>query len=165
MKKNPLIIINPRDFSSHEPDSLLSEKLDYTVQYSVEESSLSSVSNPEIYIPLSILNNNSSLQAIVKYLHEILQLKFSDIAGLLNRDQRTIWNVYSQAKNISLGEINISFSIPLSIFSLRNLSVLESIVFHLKSVVGLSSMQISQLLGKNYRTIWTVYQRALKKLS
>ena len=51
-------------------------------------------------IPLSILQDRAVavLEAIVEYLREEKDLRYSEIAELLNRDQRTIWTVYSRAK-------------------------------------------------------------------
>jgi hypothetical protein len=128
----------------------------------------------ETFIPLHILKNNSSLEAIVYYLKEILNLTYADIASLLNRDQRTIWATCSNAKrkNISIN-VNVDESsedayvlyLPLNLFTSRVFSILETVVFYLKNDQNLSFNQISDLLGKNYRTIWTVYRRALKKLS
>jgi len=57
-----------------------------------------------------------------------------------------------------------STTLPLNIFTSRKFSILETIVFYLKNTQNLSFNQISELLGKNYRTIWTVYKRAMKKL-
>ena len=122
----------------------------------------------ETSIPLSILKNNSSLEAIVLYLKEVSLLRYSQIAQLLGRDQRTIWVTYANAKKKKLYlelENAAQLRIPASIFTSRNLSILESIVFHLKTNHALTFNQISDLLGKNYRTIWTVYRRALAKLS
>ena len=51
-------------------------------------------------IPLRILQdrNVAVLEAIVEYLKQEKGLKYSEIAKLLNRDQRTIWTVYSRVK-------------------------------------------------------------------
>ncbi len=51
-------------------------------------------------IPLRILQDRTVavLEAIVEYLKEERDLRYSEIAELLNRDQRTIWTVYSRAK-------------------------------------------------------------------
>jgi len=121
----------------------------------------------DILIPLCILENNSSLEAIVLYLKEIKSLKFKDIAELLNRDQRTVWVTYSNAKKkkIVLNLENTSqLNLPLNMFTSRNFSILETIVFYLRTNYTLTFNQISDLLGKNYRTVWTVYKRALKKI-
>jgi len=108
--------------------------------------------------------NNSSLEAIVLYLKDVSKMRYSQIAQLLNRDQRTIWSHMptpkKKAMHLELGD-DIQLSIPASIFTSRNFSILESIVFYLKIDHALTFNQISELLGKNYRTIWTVYRRAL----
>jgi predicted DNA-binding protein (UPF0251 family) len=122
----------------------------------------------ELLIPLSILENNSSLEAIVLYLKDFLKMRFNQISVLLNRDQRTIWVTYSNAKKkgLTIDTRNDSrLFIPLDAISSRSLSVLESIVVYLRTNHALSFNQVSDLLGKNYRTIWTVYKRALKKLA
>ena len=53
--------------------------------------------------------------------------------------------------------------IPSSILKDRTLSVLESIVEYLKEKRNLSYHEIAELLGRDDRTIWTVYDRAKKK--
>jgi DNA-binding CsgD family transcriptional regulator len=143
----------------------------------------------EILIPLSILKNNSSLEAIVCYLKDIQNLNYSQIASILNRDPRTIWVTYSNSKkkkiSLHLDDNLAEYSdsshsdflksvhrnlnafkilLPAKIFESRKFSVLESIVLYLKTNHALSFNQIAALLGKNYRTIWTVYKRALMKL-
>ena len=51
-------------------------------------------------IPLSVLSdrNVSTLEAITEYLKENYRLKYSQIACLLNRNDRTVWTVYNRAK-------------------------------------------------------------------
>lgn len=121
----------------------------------------------EILIPLGIVKDNSSLEAIVLYLKEIRSLKFNEIANLLNRNQRTIWVTYANAKKKKVSfhlENTSQITLPLNIFTSRNMSILETIVFYLRTNYALTFNQISELLGKNYRTVWTVYKRALKKI-
>jgi hypothetical protein len=54
----------------------------------------------QIKIPLSIFKDQelSSLEALVRFLKN-LDMTYAEIARLLNRDQRTVWTVYSRAKN------------------------------------------------------------------
>ena len=54
----------------------------------------------DILIPLSILTdrNLGALENIVVYLREHLNLSYSEIAKLTNRDNRTIWATYNKAK-------------------------------------------------------------------
>ena len=53
-----------------------------------------------IVIPSSIFQDRdlSVLEAIVEYFKEKKELKYSEIARLLNRDDRTIWTSYQRAK-------------------------------------------------------------------
>ena len=53
-----------------------------------------------IFVPVEIFSDKKfhALEAIVVYLHEKVGLKFSQIADLIGRDQRTIWTSYSRAR-------------------------------------------------------------------
>ena len=53
--------------------------------------------------------------------------------------------------------------IPSSIFLDRTLSVLEIMVEYLKEKKGLTYHEIAVFLNRDDRTIWTCYNRALKK--
>ena len=177
---NPYILQNiPKYYSSNSLDNnynnnVLTYESTYdskllNVRENMHDSDFSldiSFSN-EIFIPLNILHNHSSLEAIVLYLKENLKLKYNEISKLLNRNQRTIWVTYANAKKKKVAfnlEDSSEIFLPLSIFLSRNCSILETIVFYLRTNHLLSFNQISHLLGKNYRTIWTIYRRALKKL-
>jgi len=54
----------------------------------------------KFYIPLPIFKERSLsvLETIIEYLKEELNLRYCQIAALLNRDDRTIWTVYNRAK-------------------------------------------------------------------
>ena len=56
--------------------------------------------NKTLDIPLRILQDRTVavLESIVEYLKDEKGLRYSEIALLLNRDQRTIWTVYSRVK-------------------------------------------------------------------
>ena len=58
---------------------------------------------------------------------------------------------------------NSTFQIPTSIFKDRKVSVLEALVEYLKDKKGLSYHEISILINRDERNIWTVYNRAKKK--
>jgi len=64
--------------------------------------------NNSLEIPLRVLQNRNIavLEAIVTYFKEEKQLKYSEIATLLNRDQRTIWTVYDRVKKKMLNNKN-----------------------------------------------------------
>ena len=52
-----------------------------------------------ITVPLSIFNNNlAPLEALTVFLKDSLHYKFSQIASMLNRNDRTIWFTYTNAK-------------------------------------------------------------------
>jgi len=55
--------------------------------------------------------------------------------------------------------------VPSSIFKNRQLAVLESLVCYLAETESMSYHEIASLLNRDDRTIWTVYQRTLKKRS
>ena len=120
-----------------------------------------------VEIPSCIFNNKlSSLESVVKYLKENLDLKYSEIAKLLNRDDRTIWATYSNSRKKFAKRFaveNNKYFIPALIISNRSLSVLESIVYYLKDDCNLKYSQIALLLCRDQRTIWTVYNRRRKK--
>ena len=64
-------------------------------------------SHSGIMLPLSILNNRELgvLESISFYLKEDQKLKYSQIARLLQRDQRTIWTAVSRAKRKIAGRV------------------------------------------------------------
>ncbi len=119
-------------------------------------------------VPITIFHNDklSALEAIVKYLKENIKLPNRKIAQILNRDSRTIWSTYSNAakklpETFSLAEEGLH--IPLSLFRERKLSVLETIVMHLKDEYSMTYHQIAALIRRDDRTVWTVAQRAKEK--
>src|SRR3989344_4348557 len=122
----------------------------------------------EILIPVSIfeVSNLSALEVICKYLKEDLELNYSKIALLLNRNNRTIWTTYNNAVKKRKERLPIKeskFFIPVSALSIRKFSVLESIVHYLKNNFNLRYSQIANLLNRDERNIWAVYNRAVKK--
>ena len=128
---------------------------------------MDSSQSSEITIPIGIFDNDflSSLEAIVKYTREERKLKFSMIAKLLNRSNKTIWATYSKSiKKMpsSLGNVSSKILIPLSHFSNRKFSTLENLVGFIKDI-GYSNHEIGVMLHLDDRTIWTVYDRVKKK--
>lgn len=119
-------------------------------------------------IPVSIFDNPtlSSLEAICKYLKEEKGLRFSQIARILNRNDRTVWNACTKANKkypTRLKTTDSAYFIPITIFTNRKYSVLENLSMYLKDVHGLSYHDIGILLRRNERTIWTAYSRSKKK--
>ncbi|MEK6834967.1 MAG: S8 family serine peptidase [Nanoarchaeota archaeon] len=116
-------------------------------------------------VPISIFKNNSPLEALVKYLKENLNLSLNEIASLINRDPRTIWITYENAKkSIKKLEIRNKQLVPLNIFNNRKLSILENLVYYLQNK-EISLNNIAKILNRNYKTIYTVYSRVKNKNS
>ena len=125
--------------------------------------------SPEI--PLSVFQRNlGCLESISLYLKDNLDLKFSEISRLTNRDQRTIWTAYNKAKQkVKTHKLKKTipskskYFLPVSIISDRNLSTLEAIVLYLKSYHNLSFADIASILNRAPQNIWAVYNKAKKK--
>ncbi|MBI2654508.1 hypothetical protein HYX02_06930 [Candidatus Woesearchaeota archaeon] len=121
----------------------------------------------EIGIPIGVFASDmlSSLESIVKYMKEDLKLKFSKIAKLLNRSNKTIWATYHNvAKKMpsSFGDISREIIIPVSNFADRKFSTLESVVAFIKDL-DYTNHEVALMLRLDDRTIWTVYDRIKNK--
>lgn len=124
--------------------------------------------NSSKLVPLSIFQDRrlTPLEAVIKYLREKRKLSYHSVASLLQRNVRDIYKTYAHAfDKSSLIEVKSvhTLLVPVSIFADRRLSALENLVLYLKENLKLSYRQISVLLNRNERTIWTVYQRARQK--
>lgn len=120
----------------------------------------------ELIIPCSIFSKDlSPLETVSKYLKENLELSFKEIAKLINRSQKTIWQAYKNAVKklpAKFKPAETKYNIPVSVFK-TELSILEAIAVYLRDQFNLSYHQIGELLQRNERTVWTVYNRAMKK--
>ena len=117
------------------------------------------------------------LEAMVKYMKENLEMGYHEIAEILNRDNRNIWTVYKKARGKQPEAMNLEKTLimlpvmkiektflvlPVSIFENDKLTTLEAIVLYLKEK-GLRYNEISKLLNRDQRNIWTIYSKAVKK--
>jgi len=125
--------------------------------------------NQLVFLPINIFNNDflSSLETVTKYMKEELNYRFRDIALLLNRSQKTVWDAYDGSRKkmdsrFSLDK-DIRFLIPSFVFKDRSISFLEALTEYLKDNLNLRYCQIASLLNRDPRTIWTVYHRAKNK--
>jgi len=101
-------------------------------------------------------------------------LRFSDIAKLINRDQRTVWVDYNRSSLEKTSEkkdskekleiIEEGMQVPLAVFSDRRLSIFESLVKYLREE-GYKNLEIAEILDKDQRNIGTFYSRAIRKIS
>lgn len=115
-------------------------------------------------IPVSVFHSElGPLGAVVRYLKEHKNMRNCDIAKLLGKDQKSIWISYNNAKKKEFVVKESEYSIPLKELCVKKLSVLESVCFYLKNL-NLRYSEIGKILGRDERTIWTVYQKAKKKV-
>ncbi|MBI2105571.1 hypothetical protein HYT56_01905 [Candidatus Woesearchaeota archaeon] len=121
----------------------------------------------EIYIPTSIFNEKlGTLEAIVKYLKENLNLRASEISSELKKKYSTISTTYQRASKKHSKKFLIKefkFSIPVKILRNKKFSTLELAVSYLKENYDLTLTEISKLLHRDPKTIWTIYSRYKKK--
>ena len=135
-------------------------------RYDISGSDILNQIQDEVYVPCSIFNKDlSPLETEVKYLKENLYMKYNKIAKMLRRSQKTGWQAYKNAhkkypEHLTFKESD--YNIPMSVFS-TELSILESVVKYLKENYKLNYNQIGKILKRDQRTIWTVYNRAMKK--
>jgi len=117
-------------------------------------------------IPISIFKKQlGGLEAVVKYLKENLQLTYHEIAELLNRNERTIWTAYNKSKDKMPEKFETEKTdilVPLRIFSTEQ-TALEAVIAYLKEK-QLKNKQIAELLNRDERNIWTIYNLAKSKI-
>ena len=125
-------------------------------------------SSTEIKIPLSIFSTQlSPSEALSTFLKERCNLRYRDIAVLINRDERGVWNSYKRAarKRIKIPPVRNDILMPVSVFRDRKLSILENAVIYLKKNYDFTISKIAELLNKDPSTIATSYYRAKNKLT
>ena len=116
-------------------------------------------------VPISIFRNKvGPMAALCIYLKDYRHLKLSQIARLINRDARSVWAAYSNSKPKSRPmKEDLRLTCSIEVFKNRERSVMENLVFHLKTVNNLTLTEIANLLGRSNKTIWCFYNRALAK--
>jgi len=134
-------------------------------------------------VPLYVFSTPlGPLEALVKFLKEERNLKFSEIASILGRDNRSIWSSYRHAiakiknplsayakeskKKKADARLESLAVIPIDagIFSDRKLSVFEHLVAYLKETKGISVADISKIVNRSNGTVWATYHNAKVKL-
>ena len=119
------------------------------------------------HIPVAVFDNSklSVLEAVVKYLKEVHNMRLKEISAILNRDSKTIWTTYNNAAKKMSESFSIDFSrlqIPLELFKDRSAGPLEVVVRYLKDEFNLKNNEIAKLLHRDQRTIWATYNRRKK---
>lgn len=79
----------------------------------------------------------------------------SNIKKRFNLSSEEIIDLFKEEKE--------ELTVPISIFN-EKLGMLESISLYLKDELKLSFKQIAKLLKRDYKTIWTSYSKAKKKV-
>jgi DNA-binding CsgD family transcriptional regulator len=149
--------------------SSLKEKFNLSLDEISELIESEKLKEEKVIIPISIftIEQLGPAESLVKYMKENLNMKFSEIAKILNRDDRTIWATYSNAHKKMKHQIEKTFKekalIPVSALADRKLSLLESVVKFLKEK-NIENIEIARLLHKDPRNIYTFYSRMRKKL-
>jgi hypothetical protein len=124
------------------------------------------LSHPKV--PLKLFSNRSLgvLEVLVKYLRENQALSYSDIAMMLNRNDRTIWATYRKAamkhgERFAVGGQELG--VPCNIFIDRKLGPLQALTLYTKKELNMSFNEISSALKRDYRTVWLSYQNGVRK--
>ena len=144
----------------------ITERLKQKYNYSDEEI-LKILNNESLLVPVAIFAGKlSPAEALAKFLKENHDLGYHEISQLIGRNERGIWANYKRAfkKMPWPFEINNSITVPVSIFDSEK-SILEALVTYLKEAKKMRNKKIAQLLNKNPANIWTVHNRAKKKVS
>jgi len=141
---------------------------DEIIEFFIEYLTKKKIELEEIKIPVSIFKTKelSSFELIVKFLKEDIKLTNSRIARLVMRSQQSVWNTYKNAKKKRPERFYIKaspYDFPVAIVQNKRYSVLEAIVVYFKEKYELRFSEITKLLNRDQRTVWTVYQRAKKK--
>ncbi len=139
-----------------------------TLEIFIKEYKKEKKENLKKAIPSSLFSNRNmgSLEIISKYLKENQSLTYAQISKITNRNPRTIWTSYNNAKNKRKQRFNIKnekYQIPCEIFSQRSQGPLEAIVIYLKDEKKLSFKEISKILKREYSTIWISYKNGKRK--
>ncbi len=116
----------------------------------------------EDQIPLSVFARPLPAGALVKYLHEVNHLTFSQIAVALGRDARTVWGTYQRQrrKRPFSPAPRGQYTLPLSLFRDRSCSILEHVVFHVHTTYHLSNPALAKYLHKSPNSIAVLWKRA-----
>jgi hypothetical protein len=115
-------------------------------------------------VPVEIFRDRKLgiLEILAKYLKEEKNFRYTDIAKILSRDERTIWVSYKNAVQKKKSRFVVpetKYWVPLSIFANRKLGLLQVLVVYFKEKFGLSNHAIAVLLNRDSRTIWSVYNK------
>jgi hypothetical protein len=118
------------------------------------------VNKEQLFIPVSIFrreNKIGALESLCKYMKENLNLKFSEIARIISRDERTVWTAYKKATDKKTDRFEIKSEeifMPLEKF-LKEKTALASIILFLKDKH--TNTEIARILNRDPRNIHSIY--------
>ena len=150
-------------------DLLLKSKYKTSIKDLLKEAERKESDEIKIEVPISIFRDRlSPAEALCKYMKENLEMRYSEISKMINRNERSVWTNYNNAIKKSAEKIIYKTSekqllINIEIISNRKLSILESLVKYLKEK-GYRNVDIAEMLGKDQRNVYTLYNRAMKKM-
>jgi DNA-binding CsgD family transcriptional regulator len=121
-----------------------------------------------VSVPISLFRSTelSAYELITTYLKESLGMTLTQIAKATGRNPQAVYITLRNAREKLKNPLSLEYSendIPLKIIADRDFSILECIVAYLVEKKGLSLAEISKLLYRDNRTIWTIYDRFKKK--
>ena len=166
MKKRGVNTSNSKVFLDEEFHSFKGLLNRLKIKHSLSSVEIINMIESEILVPTTIFNDTlSPLETTTKYLKENLKLEFPKIGKILGRDRKTVWQAYKNSKKKFPQPIvpaDTEFNLPVSLFCSK-LSILEASATYLKDNFNLSFHQIGALLQRSEKTVWTVYNRGLRK--
>src|SRR3989344_1374876 len=119
-------------------------------------------------VPVTIFTNEvGGLEALCKYLKENRNMKYCEIARMLQRSDRTIWTAYKKAVekyNVKIHENYNDIYIPYEKLRDRTFTILESVIIYLREM-NLKYSEIARLLERDQRNVRTIHARAVRKMS
>ena len=120
-------------------------------------------------IPISIFNPYlGALESVVKYMREELLLDYGSIASILGRNKGPIGLTYRRAKKKLKVRLDKSSKQSIPFDALRankknDFSVFESLAYYLAKT-GHDWHDIARIMHRHDKTVWTVLDRAKRKL-
>lgn len=116
-------------------------------------------------VPVSVFCEEMGLlESTIKYLREIKELSFKQIARITKRGLTTITSTYRKALSKEIFFSDSEIKIPVSVIAYRKLSTFESVVLYLKNFENLRFCDISKILCRDPRVIWQVHRSAVNKV-
>ncbi|MEA3429772.1 MAG: sigma factor-like helix-turn-helix DNA-binding protein [Nanoarchaeota archaeon] len=145
------------DLGKKEVEVLFGEFIEFLKQKNIKLEKIDKYS-----IPVSIFTKKlSASESIIKFLREEYKLDYKKIGELLRKKAGPVGVTYRNAKKKFSGKLEVisEHYIPITVFDSKQ-TLFESVVKHMHDELDFSFKEIASELGRNYRTVWTIYKRA-----